>query len=285
MRFELWVLLLLIGCSVQRGAIAPGGGADAASSDGGGGLPDASAPRDAPLEGGSDGDAGTATDGGGDARDSSAADGRARDSSMPDTTVSPEFCDGSDPALRFCVRFEDALADEAPAAHPMRGSGHDFAAGRVGRALDHEPGDMVWLENTSDLESIPFTFEMWLRPASFPSSGRAGAADFNGSFGLFIYPGGDVACKGSDGARVIGGLTVGTWTHVACIFEPTRIRTFIDGIEAASISESNGGGSGGGDFRFGGNAPSGDDYDGLLDEARYFGDVRTASELAAAAAR
>ncbi len=223
--------------------------------------------------------------------DGAPTDGSALDAPSPDTGVMdsgallPDFCDGADPALRFCVRFEDALVDDAPAMHSLRGSGHEFTAGHVGRALAHDSGDSVWLGDTSDLETLPFTFETWIRPTEIPTSGRMGVVDFEGSFGIFLYPGGEVACKSAEEARTSGGVTAGRWTHVACVFETDRVRIYVDGSQAASSSSSYAGGSGGGDFRFGGNAPSGDDYDGLLDEARYFSDVRTPSELAASAAR
>jgi hypothetical protein len=168
----------------------------------------------------------------------------------------------------------------------MRGSGHGFATGRVGRALEHGSGDSVWLANTADLDSLPLTFELWLNPSSLPSSGRMGVVDLNGAFGVFIYPDGDIACKtAGESATGSAAAAAGVWTHVACIFESGTARIFVDGSAATSSSSSWGGGAGSSDFRFGGNAPSGDDFMGLIDEARYFSDVRTPAEIAAAAAR
>jgi len=274
-------LLVLSGCSLSADAL-PFDSGDAAVSDGGGDAFDTSPPDDAPVDANDDASADTVPPG--DTSRPDAGDTGPMDTG-PDSPPPPGFCDTTDPDLLACVRFEDALVDDAVPAHPFRGTGHAFDSGRVGRALSHDAGDQVWMESVGDLPDLPFTFEVWMRPSAIPVSGRMGAVDFDGSFGIFVYPGGHVACKSAEEARSTGGATADIWTHVACIFEVDRVRTFLDGVEAASSFSSYGGGSSGADFRFGGNAPSGDDFRGLLDEARFFGDVRTSAEILGAATR
>lgn len=278
--------LAFAGCAVDTGVILPGDAeADDAAADSA--EPPADGGRDSGVDGGADSSTPPQDSG---VEDGGAADTAVRDSSSPpdagpDSSPGPGFCDTADPALELCVRFEDALVDEA-GSRAFRAFGHGFADGRVGRGLVHPEGASVWVDDVGGLSALPVTFELWFRPSALPSSGRAGIADFDGAFGIFVYPDGRVACKTSEEAPSLPATAViGRWTHVTCVFEVGTMRTYIDGAEAATSASSYVGGDTGLGIRFSGNSPSGQDFEGRLDEARFFSDVRTPAEVAAAAAR
>jgi hypothetical protein len=71
---------------------------------------------------------------------------------------------------------------------------------------------------------------------------------------------------------------------VACVFDGTNASVYVDGA-LVTAGPSGFGAPGGGAIRVGANEPDGDWLEGLVDELRFFGSVRTADEIAAAAAR
>ncbi len=285
-KLALLLLVSLAGCALETSAISPGAG-DASDDDSSVRAQDASDDDSSTL---ADDATLPPVDTGLDTSppppDARPADSGVADATMlSDSAPVPGFCDTSDPTLLVCIRFEDALVDEAH-GRPFRGSGYGFSAGRVGRALEHGAADSVWMDSLTDLPILPFTFETWMRPTALPSAGRVGVVDFDGAFGVFMYPGGAIGCKASEQALTAPGAVVsGTWAHLACVFEAGRIRAYVNGVEAADAASSYAGGSTTAGFRFGGNSPSGDDFVGRIDEARFFSDARTPAEIAAAAAR
>lgn len=268
------------GCVLEVNAI---GGAD----DGGAGVRDGAGDRrdarveDATVDSSTSGDGGHPTDA--DAADGGFVDA-GTDAGVPD--AGPPFCDRGDSTLSLCLRFEDDLVDDSATGHSVRAAGHTFATGRVGRGLSLSGGSDVWVSQGGELTATPFTIELWVRPRALPSSGRTGIMDLDGEWGVFIYPGGDVACRTAiDEAIAADVLEVGTTTHVACVFSGSEERTYIDGTLRASRPTTWSGNRTTGELRLGGNAPSGDDFDGIFDELRIFTAARSDPDIAAAAAR
>jgi len=215
--------------------------------------------------------------------DATHADTGVGDSGALDASLDADtgFCDPSATSLRLCVRFEDSFVDESLAPHTLRESGLRYADGRVGRAGEFDASVAAWIAQDGDLTGEPMTVELFLMPAELPSSGRVGVWDIGGQHSAWIRPGAEFACRSIAVSDV---LTVGTWTHIACVFDGDASRVYVDGSPVAT-GVSSPGTAAAGDIRLGADNPDGDHFVGRIDELRIFRGARTAAEIAAAAAR
>jgi hypothetical protein len=128
-----------------------------------------------------------------------------------------------------------------------------------------------------------FTLEAWIRPDRLPASGeRMGILDEEDHFGLFLLPGGAVNCSSSGAdALVSAAVAVGRWTAVACTASANNLVLWIDGVARAQgqmDGNSNGTPT---TLGIGGNLPSGDPWEGLIDNVRVWSSARTAQQIAA----
>jgi hypothetical protein len=116
----------------------------------------------------------------------------------------------------------------------------------------------------------PLLIDLWVRPDTLPEAdARAGLVDNEAQWGFFVYAGGRVSCTmaGAVGADAV--VAAGSWTHLACAYDGSAIRLFKDGAlvgEAAAGSSLSGGGTDG--TAIARNSPSGQYFDGLIDELR-----------------
>ncbi|HEU5059722.1 MAG TPA: LamG domain-containing protein [Kofleriaceae bacterium] len=180
-----------------------------------------------------------------------------------------------------CPRDEDLLACLSFDGSTEDGSGYPitvevagtptFAAGIAGQALDAAEGIDITLVETPVLDPpSPLLIELWARPDSLPAAEtRAGLVDNEGQWGFFVHPGGRVSCTMAGTAAADAVLAVGTWSHLACAYDGVAIRLFKDG---ALVGEASAGGAlsaGGTDgTAIARNSPSGQYFDGLVDEVR-----------------
>jgi hypothetical protein len=138
------------------------------------------------------------------------------------------------------------------------------------------PNDAIW--NVATL-----TVEAWVRPKSLPGPmARAGVLDSDGRFGLFVYAPGTMDCLVQTVHLVGPVLPVGQWTHVACTYDGTTVTLYVGGTSRASAPLA-APGSTSGTTAIGQNSPSGDPFDGDVDELRVFSAARTPAQIAAAA--
>ncbi|MEC7520382.1 MAG: LamG domain-containing protein [Myxococcota bacterium] len=273
------ISLLLAGCALDRSGLAlPEAGpvgVDAGRRDGGrDGEQDAST-RDA---GTSDDDAGGRDAG---PRDSGLQDSGLPDSGLPDAGIG--FC--QEGALAACVTCEGTTADRSAAARSVD-SDAGFGAGPVGSACVLGAGTRFVVAHGAGFPSVAMTLEAFVRADAVPSSGRAGIADWDGVFGVFVFPGGDLRCT-AGGATLWGrgAIAAGRWTHVACVADGARARLFVDGVQVDE-SAMDPLRSSTAPLRIGEDSPGGgDQLVGAVDELRLFSSARSAAQIAAAAAR
>ena len=113
-------------------------------------------------------------------------------------------------------------------------------------------------------------------PTTLPQTGaRAGLVDEDGEYGLFIYPSGVLYCSagGATASSLTGAIVAGTWQKVACSYDGTAVRLSINDAVVATTPNTapvTTGQPGG--LSIGSNSPSGDDFDGLVDDVRIFSD-------------
>ena len=197
------------------------------------------------------------------------------------------FCDPDDPELVACFRFEGTPDDESGTALIVNAIGVDFDEGVSGRAAVLTNSSEMYIESTSALDVAAVTIEMWVRPDALPPTApaRAGLFDNDGQYSMFVFGDGRVQCLGGNGiAEGLGVLTVGTWTHVACVHDGNDIYLYADGqlrqMDTASPLVTGLGNN----SHIGSNSPdSNGRFIGRIDELRIWSRARTPDELCEAA--
>jgi hypothetical protein len=211
----------------------------------------------------------------------------AADAAAPADAGSPAgaFCDANDPALVGCFRFEDTVSDGSGTGLEVDVSGVSFDQGVNGRAAVITTASALHLAENPILDFSAFTIEMWVRPDALPvGEDRAALFDNESQYSVFIFDGATVRCAGSGEARQGGVLTVGAWTHVACVHDGQRITLFIDGEIRAAGNASPPDTDGSDGSNIAGNSPDGsDDFLGRIDDLRLWDRARTPDEVCAAA--
>jgi hypothetical protein len=219
--------------------------------------------------------------------DSQPADGSAADA-VPADAQPPagEFCDPADPTLVGCFRFEDTVADDPAARLEVIAEGVGFDQGVSGRAAVFTAGSDLHISETPALDLAAFTIEMWVRPDALPvDPARAALLDNDVQYNVIIFGGAEVRCRGNGDAILPGALTVGVWTHVACVHDGQSITLYIDGVERDTATAGPPATSAGNGTNIGSDAPNGgDDFLGRIDELRVWNRARTPDEICEAAA-
>ena len=200
-------------------------------------------------------------------------------------SVSSSSCDPTDSALVGCFRFEDTMDDGSGVGLDVSAEGVGFDQGVSGRAAAFTAASALSIAETPVLDVDAFTIEAWVRPDALPvAPDRAGLFDNDGQYGVFLFGGATVRCSGNGEAQQGGVLTVGAWTHVACVHDGETITLYIGGqVRATGVAgpPDTDGDSG---SNIGGNNPGGnDDFIGRIDELRIWSRARTPDELYQAA--
>jgi hypothetical protein len=230
------LVALLVACQAACGFDTGGGAAGADPPD-----PGSGSPPDAALPG--------------------APDGAAAVAACPESTD-----------LLACLTSDGAAQDGSGYGNPVQVTGSaSFAPGIDGQALDATSSVEVTIDETSVLDpSSALLIELWARADSFPAEGgRAGLVDNEGQWGLFVHADGRVSCSMSGFLEVEAVLALGAWANVACGYDGSTLRLFKNGAlagEAAGGTALSAGGSDG--TAIGHNSPTGEPFDGLIDEVR-----------------
>jgi Concanavalin A-like lectin/glucanases superfamily len=204
----------------------------------------------------------------------------------PEAAVSP-FCDDQDPSLAACYRFNSSAnlgRDRSQYGNHATVSGVSAVPGVSGSAVLHDANSSMRVADSPSLDVTALTIELWIKPYTLPGN-RAGLFDNDGQYGFFLMSSGAVRCSAGSGA-VLAPVSVdlGVWTHVACTYDGAIHALFINGVQVEStagsgaMSTSSATGS-----CIGSNSPSGDPFDGELDELRIWQYARSEQEICAAA--
>jgi hypothetical protein len=225
---------------------------------------------------------------------SGAADAAASDGSndADDATGAPPFCDAANPDLVACFQFQGDVLDASQYANHATAAMVSFAPGPTTLAMNTTAASDVQIGESTSLDMMQMTIEMWLRVDVLPLVGqRVGIVDNNGQYSIFIHPDG-IECfpvsTAIDGSEFVslrtGTLTGGEWAHLACTYDGATLIMYKDGIEtgrragSGPIRDTGTAGTG-----LAKNNPSGDALTGAIDELRIWRVARTEAEICAAA--
>jgi Concanavalin A-like lectin/glucanases superfamily len=147
-----------------------------------------------------------------------------------------------------------------------------------GKAIRLGPGRVVRVNSSRALDLDIFTIDTRVRLDRLPSpGGRMGLVDSDLRYGIFVQPGGGILCS-APGVVISAPAVVqaGIWHQITFVRSTTTMAILVDGREVASqaivalpgITVTK-------ELVIGGNEPSGDEMEGVVDNLRIWRTVRT----------
>lgn len=213
-----------------------------------------------------------------------------RDAAAADAPAALALCDPTRGDLVACFGFDSDPDDAVGAvgASVIEGA-PTYVKGVEAEAIAFDGDDNLSVGPDSDLDVTSLTLDAWINVTA-PDSGRAGIADVDGHFGIFVHPGGEVRC-GVAGSATLSSLDTattlsdGAWHHLACRHTPGRGRElFVDGDIVACSTDANAINTGPQPLMIGADSPdSSDRLIGAVDSLRIFDSELGAAALCAAA--
>jgi fibronectin type 3 domain-containing protein len=160
--------------------------------------------------------------------------------------------------------------------------------GRYGNALSFNgTNSIVRVASSASLNlTTGMTLSAWVRPTAAQSGWRTilhrqtDAYLLHASNGDPLHPAGGGTFGGSP--DFVGGPTaipVNTWTHVAVTYDLAAMRLYVNGTQAATKAATGAIETNANPLWIGGNAPYGEYFQGLIDEARVYNRALTPAEI------
>jgi hypothetical protein len=212
--------------------------------------------------------------------------------SPPDVTVADVpapvvkgVCPTNDSSLLLCLRFEGSLADESPPPAVVTSNTVGYETGPSDLAVRVGPASVIRASQGWGTVGNTLTLEAWIRPDRLPTgSQRMGLIDEETRFGMFILPGGTLACSSAGvTVSVQAAVRVGQWSAVACTASSNTLVAWVDGLQRNQGGAAGNPGGATTNLAIGSNNPSGDAFEGLMDNVRVWNVVRTGSQICQAA--
>jgi hypothetical protein len=170
-------------------------------------------------------------------------------SAGPDTEgADTPSCVGHGPDLVACYHFPKdspgTLIDGSLYGHHGLLKEADLVASPFDVGAEHgEASDIRYLDGVDAAEPLDFadgraTLLTAVRLNAYAPQGlRSAVLDKGGQYSLFIFDTGDIRCQFGNFADNTGvKVPLDEWTHIACVFDATEIRVYVNGEEAAVFS-------------------------------------------------
>lgn len=187
------------------------------------------------------------------------------------------ICNKADLDLRSCFTFDGSVSEGSNYTHSISTTNVSFAAGHDGQAANTSNSDITISGNNSSFDVSTFTFKMWIKPTTLPAaSTRMGLIDSGNRYRMFLMPGGAVRCAitgGPDLTSATGIVSAGTWQRLACTFDGTTTRIYVNGTERANLPQTGTVPTASNGIVIGQNNPSGENFNGLIDDFQLWGSV------------
>lgn len=165
------------------------------------------------------------------------------DPMSPDAQVSTiVMCKHDDPALRLCVEFADGNYSTATdgSQYHMNPDTQDVGAAMRGpqrAAATYWNSRLAVAENTMLDISPAITFEAWVAIAGFTPYHSAKLVQNQDQYEIALDYEGKITCRvGSLSVKSDNAIGKDMWRHVACTFDGSELRLYLDG--AASECQS-----------------------------------------------
>jgi len=203
----------------------------------------------------------------GDAMIDGAIDARMIDAPMTPPTV----CDATDANLRACYLFEGNLQDGSMYANAAAGS-TSFQNGHSGLGLNAQASD-IDVSNHPSLSLQLMTLRMWIRPAAHPTGTTRMGLIENDTFRMFTLEAGRIRCAINDGTieiTTVMGVPLDVWSRVACTYDLSRLKIYIDGTERATVLGVGTLNPATTEMTIGHQQPAGDVFNGMIDDVMVY---------------
>lgn len=203
-----------------------------------------------------------------------------------------ELCDAADVDVRFCMDFEDPqpFANKAPYSLNVQAQNVGLVRTSRGQVAAMTPYSQITIGESPTLDVDELTTALWIQPHA-PGSEQF-LLDNHLQYATVLENDGDIRCMIGSGAvrsSVSVPVSLTSWTHVACTYDRSRIRVYVNGSlegcaddDRAIYKGSNEG------VAVGGNKESTgvvDEFSGGLDLVRVYSRVLSSTELCTAAGR
>jgi hypothetical protein len=215
------------------------------------------------------------------ARDGHAGDGDRGDDAGGDGAgsdgTSGAFCNPADLDLRACYTFDGDTLDRSSYANNAVAANTSFTTGHAGQAIVTSGTSSVVVAGGTSLDVSALTIRIWIRPSSFPiDPARMGLVDSGGRYRMFLLANGLVRCAITGGPSAVttasNAVALATWTHLVCTYDGATMRIYVDGAIAATLAQTATIPTGAG-MVIGQNNPTGENFDGALDELEIWGSI------------
>lgn len=194
-----------------------------------------------------------------------------------------EFCP-RDPKVMVCFEFENTMRDGSMNRLDAKATNVRFETGLVSRGLRIDAMSSVLVNDSPVLDVGAITIQAWVLPTTLPRPGqRFGVVDVDAQYGVFINEGGEVSCTLGDLLlRPEIEIPATRWTHIACTYDGSTARIYLNGRAQLVVSDGDPMGRAGKiGMAIGANSGPGmpDKLIGLIDQVRLMNVARSAEEI------